>query len=211
MYRARLWPLRQQQLQFLEIGLGCDVMYGVGHSQLVWAALLPRATFHIIEKNGRCTSKFQSSPTHTTRIRHFLVGDQANPHFLQDAVRKMGPLDVIVDDGGHHMQQQRESLRILFPTLQPGGLYFIEDLETSWMQDFGGTPGLLGDKTSFGLITELLAGLVSRKHAYISRYKMDPYIPRDALALALLPFVHSIECITGLCVLTRNAETPCSG
>ena len=40
--------------------------------------------------------------------------------------------DIIVEDGGHSMRQQQISLTFLFGYLKPGGLYFLEDLLTSF-------------------------------------------------------------------------------
>ena len=46
-----------------------------------------------------------------------------------------GHFDVIIDDGGHHYEQQSLSYEVLFDrALTPGGVYFIEDIETSYWQ-----------------------------------------------------------------------------
>jgi hypothetical protein len=42
-----------------------------------------------------------------------------------------GPLDLIIDDGGHTMRQQQTSFGFLFRHLKVGGIYIIEDLHTS--------------------------------------------------------------------------------
>jgi hypothetical protein len=41
-------------------------------------------------------------------------------------------IDIILDDGGHSSKQQIVSFETFFPRLTPGGLYFIEDLHTSY-------------------------------------------------------------------------------
>jgi len=38
-----------------------------------------------------------------------------------------GPFDLIIDDGDHSADAQRETFINLFPLLSPGGVYFIED------------------------------------------------------------------------------------
>jgi hypothetical protein len=43
-----------------------------------------------------------------------------------------GDFDIIIDDGGHSMEQQQVSLGFLFKFLKPGGIFVIEDLETSY-------------------------------------------------------------------------------
>lgn len=42
------------------------------------------------------------------------------------------PFDIIVDDGSHVPEHQLLSLEILWPLVAPGGLYIIEDIETSY-------------------------------------------------------------------------------
>ena len=42
------------------------------------------------------------------------------------------PVDIIIDDGGHYMHQQQISFGFLFAYMRSGGLYFIEDLHTSY-------------------------------------------------------------------------------
>jgi hypothetical protein len=58
-----------------------------------------------------------------------LVGSQGDPAALMRWVRESGGrFDLIVDDGSHESQDQFTSLTCLWPHLNPGGFYFIEDL-----------------------------------------------------------------------------------
>lgn len=46
----------------------------------------------------------------------------------------LGVFDIILDDGGHYMKDQQESFKLLYPKqLNPGGVYIIEDLWTSYI------------------------------------------------------------------------------
>jgi 2-polyprenyl-3-methyl-5-hydroxy-6-metoxy-1,4-benzoquinol methylase len=59
-----------------------------------------------------------------------LVGDQANYTDLTRWVKESGGnFDVIIDDGGHHLDMIWHSFQLLWPTVKPGGFYFIEDIE----------------------------------------------------------------------------------
>lgn len=66
------------------------------------------------------------------------IGSQDDPHFLRSVVEEMGGVDVVLDDGSHIARHQRESLRVLFPLLSPGGTYAVEDVHSSYWRDFGG-------------------------------------------------------------------------
>lgn len=46
----------------------------------------------------------------------------------------LGMFDIIIDDGSHYMRDQQKSLKVLYPQLNPGGLYIIEDLWTSYIK-----------------------------------------------------------------------------
>jgi hypothetical protein len=70
--------------------------------------------------------------------RTILLGDQADPEFLASVVEIHGPFDIIIDDGGHTMNQQITSAETLFPALNDDGLYVVEDCHTSYWEEFGG-------------------------------------------------------------------------
>lgn len=69
------------------------------------------------------------------------IGSQADRDFLKDVAEEMGGIDVVLDDGSHRMDHVRFSFRALFPRLNPGGTYMVEDLHTAYMPKFGGGPG----------------------------------------------------------------------
>ena len=49
-------------------------------------------------------------------------------------VDRYGPFDIIIDDGGHTMEQQIASIETLFPALNEGGVYLCEDTHTSYWE-----------------------------------------------------------------------------
>ncbi len=73
-----------------------------------------------------------------------VLGDQEDPASLVAISEKYGPFDVIIDDGGHTMNQQIISAETLFPLLNGGGVYLSEDLHTSYWSEFGGGLGREG-------------------------------------------------------------------
>jgi predicted O-methyltransferase YrrM len=60
-----------------------------------------------------------------------IEGDQSK-EFVMARLCKEGPFNVIVDDGSHVPWHVIFSFSRLWPCLNPGGLYVVEDLETSY-------------------------------------------------------------------------------
>lgn len=66
------------------------------------------------------------------------IGDQSNRKFLQSLVKKIPRIDILIDDGGHKMDQQINTFEELFPYIDKNGVYLCEDLHTSYWPEFGG-------------------------------------------------------------------------
>jgi hypothetical protein len=64
------------------------------------------------------------------------LGDQADPEFLRRVSEAHGPFDIVIDDGGHTMRQQITSVETLFPLLNAGGVYIVEDCHTSYWPEY---------------------------------------------------------------------------
>jgi hypothetical protein len=60
------------------------------------------------------------------------IGDQADPDFLRRILSETGPLDVVIDDGGHTAKQQIVSFETLYPALQDEAVYLVEDTHTAF-------------------------------------------------------------------------------
>jgi len=135
MYERRLAPLRDKRIKMLEIGLGCNMVYGPGASYYTWLDYFSNVDLYYIEYDAKCAKQWANK----TKDATIFAGDQASVPFLQQFIAEAGgDFDVIIDDGGHTMDQQRTSLSILWPHVKAGGIYFIEDLATSYIRSFGG-------------------------------------------------------------------------
>lgn len=64
------------------------------------------------------------------------IGDQSDPEALLRVNDEHGPFDVIIDDGGHTVGQQITSAEVLFPLLNDDGVYLIEDVHTSFWDEY---------------------------------------------------------------------------
>jgi 23S rRNA U2552 (ribose-2'-O)-methylase RlmE/FtsJ len=64
------------------------------------------------------------------------IGSQSDKNFLNNIGQSCGPFDIIIDDGGHQMDQQIISLQELYPYLSDNGLYLCEDTHSSYLSVF---------------------------------------------------------------------------
>ena len=65
------------------------------------------------------------------------IGSQSDPIFWQNFFKAVGPVDVLLDDGGHTYEQQIVTADQCIPNIKDGGLLVVEDTHTSYMQSFG--------------------------------------------------------------------------
>lgn len=66
------------------------------------------------------------------------ICDQEKREDLEKAVTQAGvDFDIILDDGGHTMKQQQVTFGYLFQKVRPGGLFILEDLHTSRLEQLG--------------------------------------------------------------------------
>lgn len=63
--------------------------------------------------------------------------DQSDRLQLQQLATER-PFDIVVDDGSHHNADVIHSFISLFGSLNPGGLYIVEDTHTAYMPVYGG-------------------------------------------------------------------------
>jgi cephalosporin hydroxylase len=92
-----------------------------------------------------------------------IIGDQGDTEFLKSLPDKIPRPHIIIDDGGHSMQQQIGTLQALFPYLHDGGVYLCEDTHTSYMPEYGG-----GYKQP-GTFIEHAKNIVDSLHAHHAR------------------------------------------
>jgi cephalosporin hydroxylase len=125
------------------------------------------------------------------------IGDQTDRAFLARIAKEYGPFDIIIDDGGHKMDQQSTSFRALWPYLNDGGLYVVEDTHTSYWPGFG------SGYQRKGSFIELAKNLVDRFHSWYT--DQDDIFPHHAAAEQ----VGSISFYDSMVVFERqNKEMP---
>lgn len=97
------------------------------------------------------------------RRTKIFIGDQEDREFLRSIVAEVGPIDVLIEDGGHTMGQQIATFEEVYPHLTEDGVFLIEDLHTSYWTNYGG-----GHRRE-GTFIEYAKGLVDQLNAWHSR------------------------------------------
>ncbi|WP_137125363.1 class I SAM-dependent methyltransferase [Roseomonas sp. HF4] len=118
-YERFLSPLRFRPLQILEIGVKEGASVRMWRDYFVNARVIG---FDIVPAVQRFAEP---------RIA-IEIGDQSSSDDLAALCSKHGPFDLIVEDGSHYWGHQIFSLEKLFPELKPGGIYIMEDIQTSF-------------------------------------------------------------------------------
>jgi hypothetical protein len=127
-------PLYERYLAGREVHTILELGVEKGGSLRMWREYFPGATVAGVDD------------THTGP--EVLPWDQADPRLAT-----LGPFDLIVDDASHDPRKTADSLRLLWPRLNPGGLYTVEDLEVGYW------PGHKGSLSSREGIVGMLKGL----------------------------------------------------
>mmetsp|Transcript_21718 Transcript_21718/g.35841 ORF Transcript_21718/g.35841 Transcript_21718/m.35841 type:complete len:386 (+) Transcript_21718:110-1267(+) len=183
LYSPLLNPLQLVRFSLLEIGLGCAGSgsgsgRSAGRSAELWANFFPKARLTILEFMASCVHTWQqaqntlpSADTSATlqvgralqsgRLR-VKIGSQSDSTTLASLAHeaRLHPFKVIIDDGGHENKLMLPSFYALWPYLRAGGMYFIEDMMTSYK--FRDAKPLGSPGTSIHLIKSLLPFLLCK-------------------------------------------------
>jgi hypothetical protein len=132
-YHALFSHLRDKPVRLLEIGIGGYGYRSVGGASLaMWAAYFPCGRIVGIDIAPK---SLQLDPRITT-----LVGAQDDADFLARLCDEQGPFDIVIDDGSHVPRHVVASFSVLFPRLADAGIYVIEDVQTTFWPQWGGSP-----------------------------------------------------------------------
>ncbi len=65
------------------------------------------------------------------------IGSQSDENFWRNFIKDIGPVDVVLDDGGHTYEQQIITAEMLISIINDNGMLVVEDTHTSYMSGFG--------------------------------------------------------------------------
>ena len=160
-YEYFFYPIKYDAKKILEIGVW------KGASLKMWRDYFPNAVIYGIDI-------LDTSSLNSNTIKTF-VADQADRNGLRHFINVYGgDFDVIIDDGGHSIQQQQVSFGFLFKYVKAGGYYIIEDVHTSIYTRYGSQYGatLRKKNTSLDMIDNFVrTGTIQSQ--YLDREEND--------------------------------------
>jgi len=128
---THLNKFKYKRINLLEIGVGgYEDPYSGGESLRMWKKFFPFGKIFSLDI-------YDKSSLQENRIQIF-KGSQVDKDFLEKVTAEIGEINVIIDDGSHINKHVIETFKLLFPKLKDGGIYVIEDMQTSYWKDFGG-------------------------------------------------------------------------
>lgn len=122
MYEFYVEQIRDEDIAFLEIGIGSPKAY----SMHMW-----RRFFHSARMlNFLDITDFTASAIFGTTI---WIGDETDAALAQRIAASCGgSFDVVIDDGSHIPSHVFKIFQHYWPLIKPGGLYVIEDMNTGY-------------------------------------------------------------------------------
>ena len=112
--------------------------------------------------------------------------------------------DIVIDDGSHVNSDVIDAFCNLFPLVNDGGIYVVEDLHTSYWHEFGG--GLFNKQSAYAFFKALIDicnsehwGTHIAPNVYLSALGFN--IPAETLET--FQHIHSIEFLNSMCVVRK--------
>jgi hypothetical protein len=130
-YKLHLKKFKLKRINLLEIGVGgYENLNSGGNSLRMWKKYFSFGKIVAIDI-------YDKTSLQENRIKIFR-GSQVDKDFLDKVFSETGRMDIIIDDGSHINEHVVETFKLLFPKLNDGGIYVVEDTQTSYWEDFGG-------------------------------------------------------------------------
>lgn len=125
-YHRHFARYRGRACTLVEIGV-----YHGGSLQMWKHYLGPQARIVGVDINPRLTELGEPGI-------EIVIGDQGDRGFLRALAQRLGPIDLLIDDGGHTMAQQIATVEELFGAVAADGVILVEDTHTSYWREYGG-------------------------------------------------------------------------
>lgn len=143
-YEAHLEAFRGTKVNLLEIGIN-----GGGSLQMWKWYFGQKAKIYGIDID-------ESKLFEEVKIKTFQC-DVADRDQLKEVIGNMPTLDIVIDDGGHTMEQQIAAFEVIYPAISSNGIYICEDTHTSFFEEYGG--GAKSKRTFMAVIKKYIEQL----------------------------------------------------
>ena len=125
-----------------------------------------KCTLYCVDIDPEC-KKFENE---SKNVKVF-IGDQEDPNFWDSFFEKNDiQFDMVIEDGGHTMQQQIVTYEKVINRVKNGGVYLCEDLHTSYWNDYGGG---YKNKNSFIEYSKNFIDLINAYHIKENQPSLD--------------------------------------
>lgn len=129
-YERHLGKFRNENIVLIELGIGGYHYPDRGGAGLrMWADYFPKAGIIGVDIHKK------NSFNHN-RIITF-QGSQDDINLLNTIAGHYGQPSIVIDDASHMNRFTIASFELLFPQLTAGGVYCVEDIESSWWEEHG--------------------------------------------------------------------------
>jgi len=163
-YERHFAPWRDQEIVLLELGIGGYARERQGGASLrMWKWFFPHAQVVGLDIEDK-------SFVDEDRITS-VQGSQTNGRLLRRICARFGEPTIVIDDGSHRPPHVIKSFQVLFPLLADGGLYVIEDIQTSYWPQWKGSLDRDDPSTSMAMVKRLVDGL------NFEEFLDDDYVP----------------------------------
>jgi len=159
-YDRHFSKYKGQEITIVEVGVF------QGGSLQMWRSYFgPKAKIWGIDIDPRCKLLEEQNT-------NIIIGSQEDETFLESIYDITGPIDILIDDGGHTQKQQIKTFKILFDKIKNDGVYLCEDVHTSYWLSYGGGSNRMGTFIQF---TKKLIDKLNAFHSEENSLQVDSF------------------------------------
>lgn len=159
-YDGHFSKYKGQEITIVEVGVF------QGGSLQMWRSYFgPKAKIWGIDIDPRCKLLEEQNT-------NIIIGSQEDESFLESIYDITGPIDILIDDGGHTQKQQIKTFKILFDKIKNDGVYLCEDVHTSYWLSYGGGSNRMGTFIQF---TKKLIDKLNAFHSEENSLQVDSF------------------------------------
>jgi len=159
-YDRHFKKYKGKDVVLLEVGVS------TGGSLQMWSDYFGEGSkFYGIDIDPRC-KEFENENT------KIFIGSQSDRKFLNYVKDNIPPVDILIDDGGHYMNQQIILFEELFGYIKKNGVYLCEDTHSSYWLVFGGGYKRRG---TFIEYSKNFIDMLNAFHSEQSKYKINNF------------------------------------